>query len=625
MNNIESLKEVITEIGNRIRSSSDELNNALSGVGIHEVDLSNAITRIEKQVTSAESKFTIAFIGTFSTGKSTIINSLLDLKGEARLSNAYDRDTARCVRIIQKAGRKYEAEVDFGGTYPVEKLSWIEAKRYTSHVELEAASEITRERAKYITEVRYYVDSPLLDLCNILDLPGTGSGSEEGSDDEIVTNEKIMESDCFFWVVTTEYEPDPDTLRNLDKISSKMLPIINVWQSEKDDIKGQFTPQEIIQILQDSYSAYLQNAEDPVIYYAKEIDDAQQAGTEVKPEWGKDDFVQKVQQILGNIQTGDRAKRIRKNLLDSFTECNGAIADIRSNKKLAELQSEVNKDKSENAKQFQRLERCNYIISIDRGDAAKKTADDIVDIISDASQSFIQTKMSGFDLKNMLRMFTKKQRAQMSAELTEEFKNNYLRFDTGWLDECVKGFCRDIINILKSKYIDFSSTLNDGGNIELGTGFSSGDMTSFIDDIAEQIQKDAQAKMVSLVSSALTVTLLFVIPGFALIDEIASIFSIGKSFGDLSNDSNLRSKINMVVSHAKVQIRQQRYTIVSELDKQSEDIANQFYEKVKNQLDKDKSLNKLAIEKVAKVTYSADYFESVIEQAEKEIKNSIGG
>ena len=625
MNNIESLKEVIAEIGKRIQSSSDGLNTALSDVGMHEVDVSNAITRIEKQVTSAESKFTIAFIGTFSTGKSTIINSLLDLKGDARLSNAYDPDTARCVRIIQKAGRNYEAEVDFGGAYPVEKLSWVEAKRYTSHVELEAASESTRERAKYITEVRYYVDSPLLDLCNILDLPGTGSGSEEGSDDEIVTNEKIMESDCFFWVVTTEYEPDPDTLRNLDKISNKLLPIINVWQSEKDEIYGQFTPEEIIQILQDSYSAYLQNAEDPVVYYAKEIDDAQQAGEEVKPEWGKDAFVQKVQQILGNIQSGDRARRIRTNLMDSFTECKGAISDVRSDNRLKELQSEVNKDKSENEKQFKRLNRCNDLIRIDRSDAAKKTADDIVDIISDASQSFIQTKMSGFDLKNMLRMFTKKQRAEMSAELTEEFKNNYLRFNTGWLDECVKGFCRDIINILKSKYIDFSSTLNDGSSIQLGTDFSAGDMISLIDDIAEQIQKDAQAKMVSLVSSALTVTLLFLIPGFALIDEIASIFSVGKSFGDLSNDSKLRSKINMVVSHAKVQIRQQRYTIVSELDKQSEEIANQFYTKVKAQLDMDKKSNNLAIEKVAKVIRAADSLESVIEQAEKEIKASIGG
>lgn len=625
MNNIESLKEVIAEIGNRIQSSSDELNAALSDVGMHGVDLSNAITRIEKQVTSAESKFTIAFIGTFSTGKSTIINSLLDLKGDARLSNAYDPDTARCVRIIQKAGRNYEAEVDFGGVYPVEKLSWVEAKRYTSHVELEAASEITRKRAKYITEVRYYVDSPLLELCNILDLPGTGSGSEEGSDDEIVTNEKIMESDCFFWVVTTEYEPDPDTLRNLDKISSKLLPIINVWQSEKDEIYSQFTPEEIIQILQDSYSAYFQNAEDPVIYYAKEIDDAQQAGTEVEPEWGKEAFVQKVQQILGNIQSGDRAKRIRINLLDSFTECKGAIADVRSDKRLAELQSEVNKDNSENIKQFQRLERCNYIISVDRRDAAKKTADDIVDIISDASQSFIQTKMSGFDLKNMLRMFTKKQRSELSAELAEEFKNNYLSFNTGWLDECVKDFCCDIINIVKSKYIDFYYTLNDGGSIQLGTDFLTGDMRSFIDDIAEQIQKDAQAKMVSLVSSAITVTLLFLIPGFELIDEIASIFSVGKNIGNLGDDSKLRSKINMIVNHAKVQIRQQRYKIVSALDKQSEEIANQFYAKVKTKLDKDKSSNKLAIEMVAKVTRSADSFESVIEEAEKEIKASIGG
>lgn len=64
---------------------------------------------------------------------------------------------------------------------------------------------------------------------------------------------------------------------------------------------------------------------------------------------------------------------------------------------------------------------------------------------------------------------------------------------------------------------------------------------------------------------------------------------------------------------------------MSELDKQSEEIANQFYTKVKAQLDMDKKSNNLAIEKVAKVIRAADSLESVIEQAEKEIKASIGG
>lgn len=625
MNNIESLKEVISEIGKRVQSSADELNAALSDVGMHRVDLSNSITRIEKQVISADSKFTIAFVGTFSTGKSTIINSLLDLKGEARLSNDYDPDTARCVRIIQKAGRNYEAEIDFGEAYPTERISWSEAKKYTSHVVLESAPASMQERAKYISEVRYYVDSPLLDLCNILDLPGTASGSSEGALDEEVTNAKIMESDCFFWVVTTENEPDPDTLRNLEKISNKLLPIINVWQSEKEEIHGEYTPQEIIQILKDSYSAYLQNSEDPVVYYAKEIDDAQQAGTEVKPEWGKDAFVQKVQEILCNIQSGDRAKRILKNMTDSFNECKGAITDVKSDKRFAELKSEANKDSSEILRQFQRLERCNNIVIGDLNDAAKKTADDIIDIISDASQSFIQAKMSGFDLKNMLRMFTKKQKSELAQELTEEFKNSYLRFNTGWLDKCVSVFSRDVISILKSKYIDFSTTLNDGNEIEIGSDFSAGDMTSFVDSIAEQLQKDAQSKMVSLISSALTVTLLFMIPGFALLDEVASIFSVGKSFGDLSNDSRLRSKINMVVSHSKVQIRQQRYTIVTQLNTQADDIAKQFYTKVKSQLDKNKKTNKLAHEKLATVNRAAKGFETMIEQAEEEIRVAIGG
>ena len=114
MNNVESMKSTLESIKNQVIESSEKLNSALVDVGINKEDFHNAILKIEKQIVSAENKFTIAFVGTFKTGKSTIINSLLGLKGEARLSSEYDPDTARCIRIVEKMGQTYEAEVDFG-------------------------------------------------------------------------------------------------------------------------------------------------------------------------------------------------------------------------------------------------------------------------------------------------------------------------------------------------------------------------------------------------------------------------------------------------------------------------------------------------------------------------------
>ena len=255
------------------------------------------------------------------------------------------------------------------------------------------------------------------------------------------------------------------------------------------------------------------------------------------------------------------------------------------------------------------MERCNNIVEGDLNDAAKKQAQEIVGIVSDASQTFIQNKMSGIDLKNMLRMFGKKSRDEMSEEFTKEFKDKYLRFDNGWLDSCVKEFSRDIISILKSKYIDFSQTINNGGEFEINSNFDAGEMSEFVDTIAEQIQINAQGKLISVISATLTTTLILLIPGYSLFDAIASVFSVGKALGDLGSDSKLRAKINMVVAQAKVQIRQQRYTIQSQLNEQATMISKQFYTKVKNQLDKDKSANALASEKLALLMSVTDAFE----------------
>ena len=64
-------------------------------------------------------------------------------------------------------------------------------------------------------------------------------------------------------------------------------------------------------MLLEQYSAYFASAENPVIYYAKEIDLAQQQGRVLKEEWGKQQFTDKVTDILNNINSGDRMTRIK--------------------------------------------------------------------------------------------------------------------------------------------------------------------------------------------------------------------------------------------------------------------------------------------------------------------------
>ncbi len=620
MNNIESMKNTLESIQSKITESSEELNSALLEVGIDKKDFNNAILKIEKQVVSAETKFTIAFVGTFKTGKSTIINSLLGLQGDARLSSEYDPDTARCIRIIGKTDQTYEAEVDFGSYCDPEQLSWVEAKKYTSQVALEKEGEDFRKKAKMIKEVRYYVDSPLLYFCNILDLPGTGTGSHE--DHTAVTDEKIMESDCFFWVLSTDIEPSLESIKNLKKIRHKLLPIINVWKFEKGGIEGEFTPDDIINEIQDGYSEYMINADTPIVYYAKEIDYAQENGLEIKDEWGKEAFIQKIEEIIANVQSGDRAKRIKTNVLNALSESRELLEDVKDSSKLKELESRSQRNAAEISKKYQKLERCNNLANSDINATAKKTADEILDIIAKASESFIQSKMTGVDLRYLIKMFTKKQRDDMAKEFEDEFKKNYLRFDSGWVEDAAAGYYNDIFKILKSKYIDFSCSLV---NEEMAgdTGFDLGELTGFMDTISSQIQKDFQAKSIKLLASAAVTGVLLAIPGLNLLDSIAAICSVGTGVGGFANDSKLRSRISMVILQSKVQIRQQKYSIVKQFNDKGEVIGREFYQNVEEKIIDEDSRIKEDVSRLSNIRKLLSSFEKSLSEAEMDINSLV--
>lgn len=582
MNNLQSMKDALSSIRNGIQKQGEELNEALRCAGIRTESFDKALTMIDKQIVSVENKFTIAFVGTFKTGKSTIINSLLELKDSARLSSEYDPDTAKCIRIMDKEGHDCEAEVDFGDAYPVERLSWAGAKKYTSHVALEKEDISFREKAAKINEVRYYVDSPFLKFCNILDLPGTGTG--DYYEDTIVADEKIMESDCFFWVVPTDGEPDLETLANLEKIRYKILPIINVWQYEKEGIRGDFAPEDIIQRLQDTCGAYLENADDPVIYYAKEIDMAQREGREVKPEWGREAFVEKVESILMNIQSGDRADRIRKNVENAIAECEQILRTLEDNRQIKAFRADIDEDRSEIGKLQKRLIQCDRVVRGDIRNSAKRTADDITDIIAAASDNFVESAMSGLTFGKFFQMIGRKNQEKIAEELKEDFEKKYIRLDSGWLDDCIGNYAQDTVTLLKGKYIEFADGLGDIAVEDHSGGDLIGDMTGFITNMAGQIQKECQGKAMEVIKQLVVIFILRMIPG-DLLDALYTMFAGGKTVINLGNNSKLYEKMKMVKATVRVQVRQQKGTIFKELDKIGQDLAKQCREQVSDRLD----------------------------------------
>ena len=585
MNNLETAKPFMEQLKELLRNKSIELNSSLSKAGLRNVDFEQQLTRIEEQIKSAETKYTIAIVGTFKTGKSTIINSLLNLKGSARLSSEYDPDTAKCIRLMSKEkGQKHNAEVLFLDTYETEYLDWEEAKKYTSQVALNAANSEINKKAEKIDEIRYYIDNPFLDVCNILDLPGTGAGEYEHHHTTI-TDIKGQEADFIFWVVSTDAEPDKETIKNLEKFNTKMLPIINVWQIESENISSELTAEDIKEILLNQFGAYFASAENPVEYYAGEIDSAQQEDRELKEEWGKAAFTDKVEEILANIQVGDRMQRIKKYISVALQECDLKLKDILENNAFKSLvQSEKNEGLEIN-KIRSRLSKAQQIGISETKDQAKKTAQGIINIFTDASDAFIENKMQGINFGALFR------KDKFQKELKNDFEKNYVRINSGWLDKAVKEFSDDVMAILNGCYVDFAidiSTINNDDSFSM----EEDDLSGFIDSMVKIMGQNMVTRIAPTIISLIAGGIMLLIPGGAIIEAIATTLTSGITAAKgIMNDDKLRSKINGIKNASKVQIRQQRYTVVTNLSDSAKQINEKMYNSICAKLDERSSAN----------------------------------
>ena len=604
MNNLQSAVSSMNSMKNSINKHMEEINASLKKLGLERIDTSSAQENIESQIKSADCTYTIAMVGTFKAGKSTIINSLLELKGEDRLSSKDDQDTAKAIRLVYRVGDHCEAEVDFGGAYPTEQMTWKEARKYTSHVEMERESEAFRRKAEAVDEVRYYVPSPFLKTANILDLPGTGVGTKAG--DIEVARRKMKESDCCLWVVSTDSEPDKETIANLEEIRHKVVPIINVWQIKAKEIEGQFSAEEIKDLLQNDFSAYFASADSFITYYAGEVDYAQLTDAELDPAWGKEILVDKVLEIISEATSGDRAKRIEANLKKAVSDCERELLNIKDNPQLQRVSAEIKRENTNARRVLERLTQCkktvNGIITME----AKRTANELIDIISEATTSFIEMTMHSLD-------FSALAKKRYAEKLDKEFRQQ-LDLEGTWVKSLSRNYADNLKALLDGKYSEFAAELEDVNVSSADAAFDTGSFKIVVSDICTTMFGSLMEKIVPIIIKIVGQIVLALIPGLDILDTVAAVTITLTSASSLSKTDKLESSCRIVVRSARVKIKQQGYVFLEKFKEIGDNISGEYYTAVRAEAEKQGVLAMERVELVNQLAAQIEGFEDALNE-----------
>lgn len=604
MNNLQSAVSSMNAMKDSISKHTEEINASLKKLGLERIDTSLAQETIESQIKSADCTYTIAMVGTFKAGKSTIINSLLELKGEDRLSSKDDQDTAKAIRLVYREGDHCEAEVDFGGAYPTEQMTWAEARKYTSHVEMERESEAFRRKAEAVNEVRYYVPSPFLKTANILDLPGTGVGTKAG--DIEVARRKMKEADCCLWVVSTDSEPDKETIANLEEIRHKVVPIINVWQIKAKEIEGQFSAEQIKDLLQNDFSAYFASVDSFITYYAGEVDYAQLTDAELDPAWGKEVLVSKVLEIISEATSGDRAKRIEANLKKAVSDCERELLNIKDNPQFQRISAEIKRENTNARCVLERLTQCkktvNGIIMME----AKRTANELIDIISEATTSFIEMKMHSLD-------FSALAKKRYAEKLDKEFRQQ-LDLEGEWVKSLSRDYADNLKALLDGKYSEFAAELEDVSVSSADAAFDTGAFKIVVSDICNTMFGSIMEKIRPIIAKIIGQLVLAFIPVLNFLDPIMAATSTLTSASSLSKTDKLESNCRIIVRSARVKIKQQGYIFLKKFKEIGDNISDEYYTAVRAEAEKQGVLAKERVELVDQLEAQVEGFEDALNE-----------
>ncbi|MBQ3544744.1 MAG: dynamin family protein [Lachnospiraceae bacterium] len=588
---------------------------------IEKVNFSDQKHIIMQQMNTAQNKFTIATIGEFSAGKSTILNTLLNLSGEAQISSQFQKDTAKAIRIMKKEqNQDFDAEIIFreDSDYTNEQLSWEQAKKYTSHIALAENPKLKR-KSEQIYEVRYYLDLDILDNCNFLDLPGLGIDPK----DDRLTIEKSNECDAVFWIISNTQEVTKDTISNLQIIKHKMVPIINVWYNpDTGEETGDFTFNEMKESLITNFNAYLGDNQ-IMKYCAKAIEvalervaddeDMEDAFEDNEDDiWGYDGMQERLHDLIygeGVDLEEEKKTRMIENVLEACDYMNqkldGTIEEIKK------VKDKLNTEKRSNKLTKLKITTAYTTNQLELKMVASNTVDEIISKINEACELFIDAKMSSAKISVALKSITKSGKNKLEKEYRDEYIAKYLEIDdwdkgNTWLNAVMSEYREDLTSIFDNEYAKAGLDLEDmEGCIDKDVVLD----LKFFDAIGENMSITFEQQIKENLPIIISGILIY-IPGHHIIDLLLMFCALSRKHTG-EGENKLEKRVEQTKRRARLSVSFQRHKLMDSFMKLGRDFNTSYKKNLIKKLKlKNDSIDKLvnAAEKIFSVQENLDEY-----------------
>lgn len=561
--------------------------------------LNNTKKKADAQVKSADRKFTLAIVGEFKAGKSTLINALLGLRAGQRLSTQDSPDTACSVLILNKEDNDLEACIVLKDGSR-QNVSWEEAKYLTSQVYRDK----NPSKYKYddIEEIEYYVMNDLLKIIVINDLPGTGSRYYATHTDAART--KMLEADAILWVIPGNKEPDASTRKDLmilSTCSQRVIPVVNIFEDltktpplQRDEAEVQ----SVLQVLEDEWSDFFDAENQKPICVSSKMLEYESTKSDPDPEemvrYGHDDIFLVINSVIQRAESiGEtiRVKRLKAVGLDLIGKTNQIIAQIDSS-----LISKNTKLKSSEKEYGARLDDMDDIRSDLRlkiRSIAKSKSRVVCDIVSNQGKNFVEHTLQISNFGDLKRAMLDKNK--LVDDMQKRFINDYLKLNEqpNWLDELMINYAEDVRTIVIPEWKSFMRRAID-------EDFEPGQVKGIDinwESLTQSLVQAVNAVIQRVLGIGSLAALLFIIPGAQVIDAIViGIVILVASFTD-PLAKNRRIAVQKVHYHVKAQEFEIENRLLEAGVSGNDYIANQ----IKKNISEESNNTKNAIDEVSKL------------------------
>ena len=568
---LEGLAANVTSLANRVTEQDQDPalkavhpDFSLKGLGN---TLNDLASEVNGQIATARRATTVAVVGEFKVGKSTFINSMLNLQGADALSTEVSPDTACSILIRGRGPDDPQARLVFdnGAT---EDTDWAHAVNLTSQVWRDTHPE-DPSLTKGIKEVEYFCDHPLLAHVNINDLPGTGSRYYEEHTE--YTRRKMKEADIILWIVGEE-EPSQDGFRDisiLQECSQPVIPIINVREDPSSDPplpRDEHRIDNVHQVLVSEFgSCFDSQAFSPLRISSKAIliENCQPSpDPNILQEAGASDVADLVDRLVSTDKKSGAQVRLQRICGNARSSCN-SISEA-----TAMVASECNrwlvKMSKEEASAKQALDEVDDTHMEIRGEIrtlAKALAKDICKTVKESADSFVDDTLVLSNVKDMMKTLRRNGAKHLENDLRQRFNEKYLKLNSSpnWLDGAAESYAEQVKVVVIPKWKRLLHKLPTPSHDGEAPSFERPDLSALSESLFKAVM-EVLGKILGVLAIAV---LLSFIPGGAILDAVAVVgFIIISVFHD-----PLKAKREQAKKKAASQIDRQEYEITNRLCK----------------------------------------------------------